>query len=81
MENLRIKTEKAVYEASYTEPKTLGGGNYSLYLISPDKYSNNIQFIDKFKSQSEMKNLIQSYEENTTFYFTHKDYSGTEKLI
>ena len=81
MKNLIYKTEKAIYEASYTEPKTLGGGNYSLYLISPDKFSNNIQFIDKFKIENEMKDLIKSYEENTTFYFTHKDYSGTEKLI
>lgn len=81
MKNIKIKTKKAIYEASYTEPKTFGGGNYSLYLISPDKFSNNIQFIDKFKYQDEMKDLIKWYEENSTFYFNLKDYSGKEKLV
>lgn len=80
MKNLIYKTENALYEASYTEPKNLGGGYYSLYLISPDKFTNNIHFITQFKFQDDMKHIIKSYEENTKFLFSNEDYSGTEKL-
>ena len=75
-----MKTEKAIYEASYKEPRKIGGGYYNLYLISPDKFSNNIQFIDKFKCQDDMKHIIKSFEENTTFHFNYEDYSGEEGL-
>ena len=81
MKNIIMKTEKAIYEASYKEQRKIGGGYYNLYLISPDKFSNYIQFIDKFKCQDDMRHIIKSFEENTTFYFSHKDYSGSEKLI
>ena len=62
MKSIIMKTEKAIYEASYKEPRTLGGGYYNLYLISPDKFSNYIQFIDKFKCQDDMKHIIKSFE-------------------
>ena len=81
MKKLIHKTKKAIYEAHYKEPRKIGGDYYNLYLISPDKFSNNIQFIDKFKCQDDMRHIIKSFEENTTFYFSHKDYSGSEKLI
>ena len=80
MKNIIMKTEKAIYEASYKEQRKIGGGYYNLYLISPDKFSNYIQFIDKFKCQDDMKHIIKSFEENTTFYFSHEDYSGVECL-
>ena len=36
MKSIIMKTEKAIYEASYKEPRTLGGGYYNLYLTLSD---------------------------------------------